>query len=130
MNVHAPSRTRNESRTEVLIHDDFPDGNPSRVYCITFDLNQALLREHCPDSCAAAYDAICKVLRDHGFQRQQQSVYFGRRGSNAISCVLAVQDIQRRHPWFRRVVKDIRMLRVEEFNDLYPALGDPELPLG
>jgi virulence-associated protein VapD len=26
--------------------------------------------------------------------------------------------VQREHPWFGRIVKDIRMLRIEENNDL------------
>jgi virulence-associated protein VapD len=75
----------------------------------------------------AAYDTICRVLGEHGFQRQQRSLYFGKKGSSAITCVLAVQDLQKRHPWFRPSVGDIRMMRIEELNDLYPALGEPEL---
>jgi len=100
------------------------------VYAISFDLNTVTLRERYPHvSYQNAYDAICRVLGEHGFLRQQQSLYFGRRGSTSINCVLAVQDIQKRHSWFRDVVSDIRMMRIEELNDLYPALGVPELPL-
>lgn len=109
---------------------DFPDGNPDRVYAISFDLNTVRLRERHPaTSPQNAYDAVCRVLGDHGFQRQQQSLYFGSRGSNSVTCILAVQDLQKRYPWFRDVVSDIRMMRIEELNDLRPALGEPELPL-
>jgi virulence-associated protein VapD len=37
--------------------------------------------------------------------------------------VLAVQDLARAYPWFNSsVVTDIRMLRIEEDNDLNPAI--------
>jgi virulence-associated protein VapD len=111
-------------------NNDLYAGNPERVYAISFDLNTVRLRERHPTvSTQNAYDAICRVLGDHGFQRQQQSLYFGHRGSTAITCFLAAQDIQKRYPWFRDIVTDIRMLRIEELNDLYPVLGEPELDL-
>jgi hypothetical protein len=28
------------------------------------------------------------------------------------------------HPWFKLAVRDIRMLRIEDNNDLLPAVGD------
>jgi virulence-associated protein VapD len=36
--------------------------------------------------------------------------------------VLATQDLTRRFPWFRSSVRDMRMLRIEENNDLGPAI--------
>jgi virulence-associated protein VapD len=117
-------------RAVSAANSDLYAGNTERVYAISFDLNTVRLRERHPAvSPQNAYDAICRVLGDHGFQRQQQSLYFGSRGSTAITCVLAAQDIQKRYPWFRDVVADIRLLRIEELNDLLPALGEPELPL-
>lgn len=41
---------------------------------------------------------------------------------NAVTCVLAVQDLTRRLAWFRPAVRDMRMLRIEENNDLGPAI--------
>ena len=108
-----------------------PDRSSQRVYAITFDLNQARLRDRYPGANhLSAYDDISRVLADHGYIRQQQSVYFGPRGGTSVTCMLAAQDVQRRCGWFRDVVNDIRMLRIEEDNDLYPALGEPELPFG
>jgi virulence-associated protein VapD len=44
--------------------------------------------------------------------------------------VLAVQEVSKRYSWFRVAVRDIRMLRIEENNDLMPAVGGyGELPL-
>jgi virulence-associated protein VapD len=40
--------------------------------------------------------------------------------------VLAVQAASKEWPWLKRCVTDIRMLRIEENNNLYQALGDDE----
>jgi virulence-associated protein VapD len=93
------------------------------MYAITFDLEMSALREAYPnDSHANAYMDIRKVLEEHGFEWQQGSVYFGGAGVDAVVCVLAVQDLAARHDWFASSVRDIRMLRIEENNDLMPAV--------
>jgi hypothetical protein len=43
---------------------------------------------------------------------------------------MAVQAIRRQHPWFAKVLTDIRMLRIEEHNDLMPAIGERDLFAG
>lgn len=48
---------------------------------------------------------------------------------NAVTCVLAAMDLSRSLPWFAISVRDIRMLRIEEFNDLLPAV-EQAVPLG
>jgi virulence-associated protein VapD len=58
----------------------------------------------------------------HGFSRQQGSVYFGGPQVNAVTCVLAAIDLSRQLPWFAISVRDIGMLRIEEQNDLLPAV--------
>jgi virulence-associated protein VapD len=40
---------------------------------------------------------------------------------------MAVQAVQKRYPWFAKVLTDIRMLRIEEHNDLMPAIGELDL---
>ncbi len=95
-----------------------------RMYAIVFDLDQDTLSKtyHTP-SYTNAYSDIKKVLEPHGFTRQQGSVYFGDAAKvDAVSCVLAVMDIAAKHPWFAPSVKDIRMLRIEDNNDLMPAV--------
>ena len=61
------------------------------------------------------------MLARHNFTRQQGGVYFGDAGVNAVTCVLAAIDLSRSLPWFAVSVRDIRMLRIEELNDLSPA---------
>src|ERR1043165_3615744 len=93
-----------------------------RVYAIAFDMDIALLRQHYGDPYNNAYLEIRRVLQKHGFSWQQGSVYFGGEKINAVTCVLATQDLARALPWFSKSVRDIRMLRIEELNDLMPAV--------
>ncbi|MGH7091359.1 MAG: hypothetical protein ACREFQ_20905 [Stellaceae bacterium] len=101
------------------------------MYAICFDLDQERLARHYPGNTPTnAYQDVERIFAAHGFQRQQGSVYFGdARVTNPVTCVLAVQELVKKHPWFRSVVTDIRMLRIEDNNDLMPAVGDYELPL-
>jgi virulence-associated protein VapD len=104
-----------------------------RVYAIAFDLDTEMLATHYPAaSHTNGYDDIRRVFEEYGFLRQQGSVYFSQRDdASPVTCVLAVQEVAKRYPWFRRAVRDIRMLRIEENNDLMPAVGGyGELPLG
>jgi virulence-associated protein VapD len=94
-----------------------------RVYAICFDLDTETLRaQHHNASRQNAYDDIRRVLERHGFSRQQGIVYFGDESVDPVKCVLAVQDLSRQLPWFRGSVANIRMLRIEENNDLGPAM--------
>lgn len=100
------------------------------MYAIAFDLEMEALKLHYPNSSYTnAYEDIRKVLETHGFSRQQGSVYFGNDTVTPVTCVLAVQDVQKVHPWFAKAVRDIRMLRIEEHNDLLPAIAQQELEL-
>lgn len=93
------------------------------VYAITFDLDtQTLEASYGNPSWRNAYTDIRNVLAGHGFTWQQGSVYFGDDSVDAVRCVLAVQDLGRKFAWFHPSVRDIRMLRIEENNDLTPAV--------
>lgn len=94
-----------------------------RVYAIAFDMDTDTLQRSYPGtSWTNAYSEIKKVLDRHGFTRQQGSVYFGESSVNAVTCVLAAFDLAKSLPWFEISVRDIRMLRIEEMNDLRPAV--------
>jgi virulence-associated protein VapD len=105
----------------------FPLGKV-RVYAIAFDMDIESLRTHYGDPYHNAYLEIRRLLQRHGFQWQQGSVYFGGEEINAVTCVLAAQDLARSLPWFSASVRDIRMLRIEEFNDLMPAVQQAGQP--
>ncbi len=64
------------------------------------------------------------VLEDEEFLRRQGSVYFGEPDRvDAVTCVLVAQRLANELPWFSQCVRDIRMLRIEENNDLGPAIS-------
>lgn len=94
------------------------------MYAIAFDLKVADLELHYSgNSCNNAYGDIKKFLATKGFSRQQGSVYFGDSDKvDAVKCVMAVNALSNQYPWFKQCVTDIRMLRIEENNDLAPAL--------
>jgi virulence-associated protein VapD len=70
-----------------------------------------------------AYAEIRRILVEEGFEWQQGSVYFGNPSRiDAVTCVIAAQRLARELPWFGESVRDVRMLRIEENNDLGPAI--------
>src|SRR4051794_26023150 len=94
----------------------------NRMYAIAFDMDIESLSINYGDPYNNAYLEIRKILLGHGFAWQQGSVYFGGDKINAVTCVLAAIDLSRQLPWFASSVRDIRMLRIEELNDLMPAV--------
>jgi len=93
-----------------------------RMYAIAFDMDIESLKANYGDPYNNAYLEIRTVLQKHGFAWQQGSVYFGDERINAVTCVLAAIDVSQTLPWFAASVRDIRMLRIEELNDLMPAV--------
>jgi virulence-associated protein VapD len=95
----------------------------NRMYAVVFDIDTSCLTGNYPTpSVTNAYGDIRKFMESHDFSWQQGSVYFGNDKVNAVSCVLTVQSLSKKYPWFNTCIKDIRMLRIEENNDLRPAL--------
>lgn len=93
------------------------------MYAVVFDLDtNTLAATYHGNSPTNAYSDIRKLLTGYGFDWQQGSTYFGGPSVDAVTCVLAVQDLSAQYPWFQPSVRDIRMLRIEENNDLMPAV--------
>ena len=115
--------TVGELRTSPIrtgLPDDFkPEGT---VYAIAFDMDIERLRVHYGDPYNNAYLELRRVLEGHRFQWQQGSVYFGGPSVTAASVMVAVIDLTARLSWFAASVRDIRMLRIEELNDLMPVV--------
>ena len=93
------------------------------MYAITFDLDIETLRTTYGDPYNNAYSEVKKFLASKGFNWQQGSVYFGDTDKiNAVTCVLAAAELAKKFSWFAASVRDIRMLRIEENNDLKLAM--------
>lgn len=93
------------------------------MYAIIIDLSIAQLEQQHPSkSHQNAYDDISKFLSFYGFVCQQGGVFFGSKSTNAVKTVVAVNAMSREFTWLKNCVTDIRMLRIEESNDLSIAL--------
>jgi virulence-associated protein VapD len=98
-------------------------GRPPVTYAITFDLDTKILETtYGSPSWQNAYKDVGRFLREAGFDRQQGSVYFGSEDVDVVRCQIAVQRLTAEFSWFGPAVKDIRMLRIEDNNDLMPAV--------
>ena len=117
-----PSVAEKVPRTIDSHPGDHPLSTEGRMYAIAFDMDIESLRQNYGDPYNNAYLEVRRVLQRHGFTWQQGSVYFGGPEINAVTCVLAAQDLARSLPWVAASVRDIRMLRIEELNDLMPAV--------
>ncbi len=96
---------------------------PPVTYAIAFDLDTKVLEQSYPGpSWQNGYADIARFLRGEGFDRQQGSVYFGDESVDVVACQLTVQKLTLEFPWFGPSLKDIRMLRIEDNNDLMPAV--------
>jgi virulence-associated protein VapD len=92
------------------------------MYAISFDLDTSMLEASYGPNSSNAYNEIRKELTANGFDWTQGSVYFGDETVDAVKCVLVVQSMTKKFPWFASSVRDIRMLRIEENNDLKQAV--------
>ena len=94
------------------------------MYAVTFDIDtNCLSHEYHNQSITNAYGDIRKFMEANGFDWQQGSVYFGDENMTAVKCVITIQKLAATYPWFTACVKDVRMLRIEENNDLMEALS-------
>jgi virulence-associated protein VapD len=102
-----------------------PPGGVQRLYALAFDLVLEHVRTHySATSPNNAYADVRAILEEEGFAWRQGSVYFGDPARvDAVTCVLAAQRLAADLPWFGWCVRDIRMLRIEENNDLAPAIA-------
>ena len=104
-------------------HNVLAKGRAPVTYAITFDLDSKVLQTSYPSpSWQNAYADIGRFLRELGFDRQQGSVYFGDDDIDVVRCQMAVQRLTIEFDWFGPSVRDIRMLRIEDNNDLMPAV--------
>lgn len=94
------------------------------MYAVVFDLDTSCLEDNYGSTSSNnAYKDIKKFMTSNNFEWKQGSVYFGNDKIDAVSCVLLIQKLAKQYTWFSTCVKDIRMLRIEENNDLTPAIS-------
>lgn len=100
----------------------YPLGSKS-IYAIWIELDwHGLLANYGLDS-KDALTAIKEHLVHHGFAGNNGSnFFFGGPNVSPVQCVLAVQSMCASLAWFKNSAFGIKMLRIEETNDLRPAM--------
>ena len=97
------------------------------MYAIVFDFDTETFKNLYPTpSWNNAYTDVRNYLTTRGFEWKKGSTYFGDQSIDAVRCVRVVQKLAAKYPWFTPAVRDIRMLRIEENNDLLLALDDDD----
>lgn len=97
------------------------------MYAIVFDFDTNTLQETYPNEhWRNADEDVRTYLTARGFEWRQGSTYFGNNDVGAVRCVRVVQKLAQRYEWFKPSARDIRMLRIEENNDLMIALDDED----
>ena len=111
-------------RLRLIGKSDRARGYSGRVYAIAFDLLTNEMKErYGSPNWRNGYTEVREVLAEFGFaDNKQGSLYYGHSETKAVDCVLGVQELARRLPWFSACVRDIRMLRIEEEDDLSMAI--------
>ncbi len=118
MMVHASTRASEDVFAALP-----PPPNRTTMYAIAFDLDTEQLQNQYPSaSWQHGYRDVRRILEAEGFAWRQGSVYFGDETVDPVKCVLTAQRLARELPWFAAVARDVRMLRIEENNDLGPAV--------
>ena len=97
------------------------------MYAIVFDFDTEVLKDLYPNqSWNNDYYDVRSYLTARGFDWKQGITYFGYDSGDAVRCVRVVQKLAAKYPWFKPAVRDIRMLRIEENNDLQLPLDDSD----
>jgi virulence-associated protein VapD len=92
-------------------------------YAIVIDFDIAMLAQLYPDADWRAADDDVRLTLEHaGFKRLQGHIYLGDETTDAVRCITIVQEFAAGHPWFAPSLRDIRMLRITDNDDLMPAL--------
>ena len=90
------------------------------TYALSFYLDPETLGKHCSLEEANAY--VRQTLMSLKFTRLHGDLYLGDPNVSPVQCVLAAQKMKALYPWFKSSVREFKMLRVEDINDMGPAL--------
>jgi virulence-associated protein VapD len=85
------------------------------MFAVAFDLVKADAEKHHPKGVSQAYTDIKTVLKKHGFDWVQGSLYTNEKEDMAV-LFAAIMDLKAL-PWFPACVRDIRAFRVEQWSD-------------
>ena len=86
------------------------------IYAVAFDMDTKCLEREYGKSYPNAYKDIGDVFKRYALVNVQGSVYLG--ASSWLECVSALQEMVAHHEWFGQCVRNVRVFRVEDDNDV------------
>ena len=101
------------------------------MYALTIDLDLEKIssflvgftRKDLGRATSDMFREIADILSEEGFTPSMSiGLYYGGPEVTVVKCVLASMRVSKECSWFLDVVQDIRMMRVEESNDILPLL--------
>ncbi|UZF08149.1 virulence factor [Riemerella anatipestifer] len=94
------------------------------MYAILFELDTNCLNDNYEgNTYHNSYKLVNDFMIEKRFHLEARKCLLGGANIDAVTCVLVVQKLSKKYPWFSNCVKDVRMLRIEENNDLLPAIS-------
>ena len=95
----------------------------SAMYAVSFDLDAEALQVYYPNqNWQLAQVDVTAFLKNHGFDHRKGNVFFGSQDIDSVRCQIVIQKLTLKYDWFAPSVRDIRMLRITDDNDLMPAV--------
>jgi virulence-associated protein VapD len=96
---------------------------PNVMFAIAYDLDTESLKQHYHNpSYNNAYAEFRTFMELRGFKTQQGSVLYGDETVTAVTATLAIVAASQKFQWLKPSVKDIRILRILDKDDLMPAI--------
>ena len=92
------------------------------TYAVVFDMDTKCLERECPTSYQNAYKAIGDVFKKYALVNEQGSVYLG--ASSWLECLNALQETVKIHKWFGQCVRNVRVFRVQDADDVTQFVAD------
>ena len=60
---------------------------------------------------------------EYGFKMYSKCLYISEE-ANAVDCIVALTKLVKKFNWFKQCIKSIRLLRIEENDDLLSAISE------
>ncbi|MDP8163488.1 hypothetical protein QJU89_02985 [Pasteurella skyensis] len=82
------------------------------MYAVIFDI----------DTSDSHHKCIREFMEKHDFDYYKNGIYWGNDSVNSVNCIIVVQQLIQEFPFLIDHIKDIRMFKIQENNDLMPAI--------
>lgn len=93
------------------------------MYAIVFDFDLDILkRVKDVDGYADVFSKVKNILAVQGFTHKTGNMFVSRESISSVDVIVIMQSISKLYPWFAPSLSQLEMYRIEEVNDLLPAM--------